>query len=703
MCLFVAANFGLVNKSYFSVVENNRHLVKQNQDPNRSTAVDLLKCITIYGGQVAHIVVCVDTPHFNNRLPRTGSFKPLAFNPLFQYLADEGDFTQLGFLSGFAAYVVISSAIKRGNSVRDVILNKWLRYAFLVVAIISVELCWPLVFSGPNVTLIGLQLSERLTNYWWSSILMVGNYVQYLPGNTIVNMPLAFLHYSYTEFQLFFIGIAAVYLLLRKVELGVSFCAMVIALANLTLYQMSLAKRIIPHTVSTPQSIGQMSAYFTYVHSAPYTFVTPYLVAILCAYFMNERGVTIPRTSKMMASRISWLGRFIAHTGIIFYHHFKVVPLSWTPMYIVCHKLLVTQKSAVDFMSNQYTKPTKLVGCFIQAYHMTNLYLEREMIVDTSFHQTDPIHTPAVTVCLEDHVTNITVIDQEMCSDHTAFLEHIIPFEDTFFKLDLYSTAAGEMMSLNGTEILASFSERYVRTYKSACNACFHIKYNQYMNYTNLTNFDIALSSTIKYLIGIYIYPNHSKEITYVVLSAENQLMPSLESKAYPVASSKGMYSYSRKKITLLPPPFATGCYDYTGHNLFSVRQCATRCMNLTTLDVVIELDGDEDEPDYETLGMDEAEQLAYCKEKCSRPTCVTEDYKMVEMWKEQSNETMVYISFPLSADFIVLYKEKLTFTEFTGLIGTVFGLWLGLSVLSLFHIVEKTLRNLIRHERKKT
>ncbi|KAI1304139.1 hypothetical protein HDE_01913 [Halotydeus destructor] len=229
------------------------------------------------------------------------------------------------------------------------------------------------------------------------------------------------------------------------------------------------------------------------------------------------------------------------------------------------------------------------------------------------------------------------------------------------------------------------------------------MKYNMFNSYVKMTRFDKALSNEIQFLTAFHIHEKYSLRDMYVVLSAEDHLLPFLESKIVKITNSTGLFSYRWKKITLLPPPFVTNCLDYARLGFSSRRQCATRCMNISTYDQVVERDGvslNESELD-EQWDINYDDRLAYCKKLCSRPNCVIEEYKMVEMLKEQSQITVVLITYPLDDDFVAIYKEKLTFIEFTGLFGSVFGLWLGLSVLSLLDIADKTVRKMMRSKRR--
>ncbi|KAI1304138.1 hypothetical protein HDE_01912 [Halotydeus destructor] len=325
---------------------------------------------------------------------------------------------------------------------------------------------------------------------------------------------------------------------------------------------------------------------------------------------------------------------------------------------------------------------------------MIDLYLQRQIIVDTFLHHIDPISVPAITMCIHSHIRNTTAMD-ESCSYHSAFLDQVIPFEETVDLVRLNTVMVKNETKMAAAETLKYFATHFVRTYKTACFACFHLEYNKYNGHVKMTNFDRALSQIQQVLFVVRLVSTFTD--MYIVLSVEDQLLPLLESRLVEFSSASGLYSYRWRKITLLPPPFATNCFDHLKWGFSSTRQCATRCMNISTVDKVVEKYGANDAGIKMENPWDKniTERFVYCRDICSRPNCVIEDYKMVKMFKQRSYETSVIITYPLDDDFVAIYKEKLTFIEFTGLIGTVFGLWLGLSVSSLYRL---TVRNNAYH-----
>ncbi len=50
-------------------------------------------------------------------------------------------------------------------------------------------------------------------------------------------------------------------------------------------------------------------------------------------------------------------------------------------------------------------------------------------------------------------------------------------------------------------------------------------------------------------------------------------------------------------------------------------------------------------------------------------------------------NSTVLGIQLPVEPDMVVVYKAKMTFAEFAALLGSIAGLWLGLSVFSVSEI----------------
>ena len=152
---------------------------------------------------------------------------------------------------------------------------------------------------------------------------------------------------------------------------------------------------------------------------------------------------------------------------------------------------------------------------------------------------------------------------------------------------------------------------------------------------------------------------------------------------------------FQRVQFNLLKSPYATNCSDYREIGYPSQFSCLTQCIlakairNGTGLPIGIPYEKADDyrfnvRHRLHDLQLDAYEDIE-CNRKCANVACHIVYYETKIMSRVNvRNQTGISLYLPSKPPLFVNYKPLLEMTEFLTLLGSVLGLWFGISAFSL-------------------
>ncbi|KAI1283792.1 hypothetical protein HDE_12581 [Halotydeus destructor] len=225
---------------------------------------------------------------------------------------------------------------------------------------------------------------------------------------------------------------------------------------------------------------------------------------------------------------------------------------------------------------------------------------------------------------------------------------------------------------------------------------CYTISFTRYFD-SNYTQKFLRLSNPIPIALSIIISPKFERYVanmsTYmgdqgVRSSGVSGMFQGIEPR---VAK---LHSYGRQKIELLPPPYVTKCYDHSQNGHSSRDLCYKRCKlqfylkRYNQIPCKVPYDLVDDIAYYDINGSRDDQPIGECLDKCSQIHCNLINYEHTLMFKKNiGGRTSVDLALNGDAEILVIYKPYVTFMEFFAMVGSVLGVWLGLSSLSFVHI----------------
>lgn len=200
--------------------------------------------------------------------------------------------------------------------------------------------------------------------------------------------------------------------------------------------------------------------------------------------------------------------------------------------------------------------------------------------------------------------------------------------------------------------------------------------------------------------------------------------LTTVSDRNYDPLTKKANYSffqstYSVLQICKLPDPYDTGCLDYKAKLGYeSQSECRRDCNTNRTLSAFSKVpfsvaSDDSLDPSIHHVTNDDLEDNqnmnqklisieSECKDLCKKPDC-NDQFSLTKTDKEESkNASSLAITFEVSVprkpDFSIKHRERITWNEFLVYVLSCFGIWFGLSVLSVnpFNLIEE------KNERRK-
>ena len=157
------------------------------------------------------------------------------------------------------------------------------------------------------------------------------------------------------------------------------------------------------------------------------------------------------------------------------------------------------------------------------------------------------------------------------------------------------------------------------------------------------------------------------------------------------------LLTYNKQENKLLPYPYSTNCKNYETLGHFSRNDCIRKCRINMTLEKcgVLPVFVNVFEYEYERYAKNESEYNCTiknnfdieCYNRCPFEDCINDYYiPKIVLSRSDNYESGIGISPPSEPEIIYEYNPKIETIEFLCYIGSILGLWFGLSIKSIIN-----------------
>ena len=323
----------------FGLVSNTRELLKQ-ENQNHVMFVDVIKLFVVCAGVFAHLCCCLETPTGFLILSHNKKLLNIIENVFTQFFINDGGLGWVTFLSGFSQYIVLSSIIRKDDlRFGMAIFDRWIRFMPAVMGITCMDIIWPLLFNGPLYGRVGTFIKNKCSSNWIYNVFLMN---VYLPA---LDICAPHTYYSSIDFNMFLLGLLAIYLLTHNERTGISFCIMGVISGNLLLAYFAWYYNVTPAVVVKHSLTQQVVDYLDVVQMSIYSFFCNYFLGILVAFFIRDKGFKVElKNSRQHALWIIMIFMSLnaAEMSPAIHNTFHLLPESLVPLFLVASRGLFT-------------------------------------------------------------------------------------------------------------------------------------------------------------------------------------------------------------------------------------------------------------------------------------------------------------------------------------------------------------------------
>lgn len=337
---------------------------------------------------------------------------------------------------------------------------------------------------------------------------------------------------------------------------------------------------------------------------------------------------------------------------------------------------------------------------------MTQLYLKWSINAEVLQYPMEFYKTPAITFCFImysafkekcDSVENC----QKYMTNSRAYFENTVQFEDVM-DIIMYVDAEVHPTQLISREEIQAFARRTTSRYKVDLHTCYHVDFNIALN-GSLHSQRTLRNLRFPWIIGFLLNENFRNltNTDSLVFLTESGKLPDSIILASPEGFEKDrtlLVEYKRTELNLLEPPYTTNCRDYSKSGFKSQVDCLQRCSAKESITqqgglphhIPIVEGVNEPFAPYQAKNFDVFSKE--CDRQCKQNDCRLEFYEsQLSIAVEQSNMdwTVYSLRLPRVPDVIINYEPLMLFAEYLAMMASILGLWLGLSVYSMFDMLK--------------
>lgn len=221
------------------------------------------------------------------------------------------------------------------DSFSKIFLKKYLGIIPHILSVIAVEFLWPILGSGPLYTRVGKQILQDCKSNWWKHLVLMGNQS---PEEACVGHTF----FTTVNLQLTILGLLVIYLLRKRVFVGVAFASFVSVGSLVWLFH--ILEGVKTPLLMTPNVKWPEAAnYLMRAHFPTNPHVPCFLMGLLTCFFVRRGGLTIYPTSwRNTCIHIYLACCFLAVTSFspALHNIYNLIPEHYYPHYIIAVKVL---------------------------------------------------------------------------------------------------------------------------------------------------------------------------------------------------------------------------------------------------------------------------------------------------------------------------------------------------------------------------
>lgn len=204
----------------------------------------------------------------------------------------------------------------------------------MILGLLALEFCWPLVGSGPLYKEGSEFILNNCSKYWWTNVLLIANWY---PS---IEKCAPQLFYSAVDYQLYTLGLVAIYLFHRQPKAGILYSSAIMIISAFITGYVAHKLKVIPNFVARDANVDERMMFMDYIHLPTYTHAPYYFMGLLIGFkSITRTTIHISQSLREVLTRLCYTCSLLALLGPVLHNTFQILPEGAVPYYIVFQKV----------------------------------------------------------------------------------------------------------------------------------------------------------------------------------------------------------------------------------------------------------------------------------------------------------------------------------------------------------------------------
>ena len=321
-----------------SLIDSTRRLLYAKPWKFEILVFDGLKLFIVFVGTLAHLLICVESPHGFATIATHKYLNELLAHPGTQFLANDCGLLGIPFLSGIATFAIMyPMAKKKKFPFFAAIFDRFTRFLPPILILTACEFIWPLIGSGPFYKRIADFTLQKCEKNWIYNALFINNFLR------PIDICGGHLFSSSVDMQLFFMGLICIFIFSRSEKVGVWFSIAMIAFGtgkvayNAITYSTAFSMYVVN------MQYHKLEEFLYYIHMQTPSYMAAYFTGILLSYY-RMKGHLNPDLSNIKSNLIflflTALSAYTVNFNAMMHNTFNLYPDTLNWLFISLNRIL---------------------------------------------------------------------------------------------------------------------------------------------------------------------------------------------------------------------------------------------------------------------------------------------------------------------------------------------------------------------------
>jgi hypothetical protein len=315
----------------------------------RRVILDVFKAVSVSVTAVSHSWSVIGAPLAYYLFDRIELLSYFLSQPISQSFSNEAGLGVLMVMSGFTAFQIMWKAAKT-NELPFVFafIDRVLKFLPAMIAVVSIEMIWPLLGSGPLYTRYSKFNLQRCSKNGWMNLLFINNW-----NISAVDICAPQTFFASVIVQMLLLSLVVMWIMRRNEKFGLFVCWILIIASNVWTGVSAFTNNVTPTLLTPFPNINEVVEHISAVHTFCPTQCAPYFMGFLLGFYITEKKLALDvSTWTKMGKWISITAFFSSVSNYLMVAGacFDLIPRQFSPLFVLVNRGSLAMSTVVMIM-----------------------------------------------------------------------------------------------------------------------------------------------------------------------------------------------------------------------------------------------------------------------------------------------------------------------------------------------------------------